>query len=140
MQKFNYISSSPDETKQIGFELANKVTKGDIIILHGDLGSGKTTFVKGFCKFFLIEEEEVTSPSFTLMNIYEGTEKIYHFDFYRISDIDNIDSEIFLEYIEDNKAIKLIEWNKIEIPSTLRVIRVEIDYISEDKRKINIIT
>lgn len=136
MQKFKYISSSEEETKQIGFKLASRAKVGDIIILSGDLGSGKTTFVKGFCKFFSIPEELVNSPSFTIMNVYEGTEKIYHFDFYRLNKIDEIDNEIFLEYIEDEKVIKLIEWNKLNIPTTLRRITVEIKHIEEGEREI----
>lgn len=136
MRRFEIISSSPEETKEIARKLAKETKVGDIILLVGELGAGKTVFSKGFCSYFSVPEEEVSSPSFTLVNIYYGSEKIYHLDLYRIENPDKVDLENFLEYIEDPTAIKLIEWNKITFDVTFNVFKVEIIHLSEKRRKI----
>ncbi len=138
MGKYNIISKSEEDTKKIAKELAKKVNQGDIVLLTGDLGSGKTTFSKGFCSYFSIEEDEVSSPSFTLVNVYKGKSKIYHLDLYRIENLDEIDYQTFKEYIEDEKAIKIIEWNKIKIDLPFKTFKVEIKHVNETTRKITI--
>lgn len=138
MGKYNIISKSEEDTKKIAKELAKKVNQGDIVLLTGDLGSGKTTFSKGFCSYFSIEEDEVSSPSFTLVNVYKGKSKIYHLDLYRIENLDEIDYQTFKEYIEDEKAIKIIEWNKIKIDLPFKTFKVEIKHVNETTREITI--
>ena len=84
----NIVSNSEKETIELGKELASKLKKGDIIVLSGDLGSGKTKFTEGILTYFGLEDE-ISSPTFTIVNEYH-TEKlnIYHFDVYRLNDID----------------------------------------------------
>lgn len=138
MEEVKFISVSEEDTKKIARDLAEKTKIGDVVILSGDLGSGKTTFSKGFCSYFGISEDEVNSPSFTLVNIYFGKVKIYHLDLYRINNIDYIDYENFIEYIEDETSIKLIEWNKLDIDVPFRIFLVNITSLDENKREINV--
>ncbi|MCX8029667.1 MAG: tRNA (adenosine(37)-N6)-threonylcarbamoyltransferase complex ATPase subunit type 1 TsaE [Brevinematales bacterium] len=138
MKLFETITKSEEDTKKVAFEFASITKKGDIVVLSGDLGSGKTTFVKGFCLYFNISEEDVSSPSFTLLNVYEGRVRIYHLDLYRIENINFVDYETFLDYLKDEKAIKLIEWNKINIDLEFDLFVIEIEHISEKERKITI--
>lgn len=89
--------------------LAKKLSPGDILVLKGPLGAGKTTFTKETCHYLKIQEE-VTSPSFTLINKYNGPSTIYHLDFYRLSDhfeVNNLDLE---EIFSSGKNIIFIEW------------------------------
>jgi tRNA threonylcarbamoyladenosine biosynthesis protein TsaE len=104
------VTNSEDETTQLGAEFSQIFLKaGDVIALYGDLGSGKTRFVKGICKGlgFL---ENVTSPSFTIVNEYATKSvKIFHFDFYRVSSASEIVDIGFDDYIYD-EGICVIEW------------------------------
>jgi tRNA threonylcarbamoyladenosine biosynthesis protein TsaE len=134
-----FISNSEEETKNIAKELAKSLLPGDVVVLVGELGSGKTTFTKGICEFFGIDGNEVSSPSFSLLNIYKSEKaKIYHFDFYRLDKLDYVDTESFSEFVYDKKAIKVIEWNKLDLDPTLRTIFVKIKHLSENTREIEI--
>ncbi|MCB9247484.1 MAG: tRNA (adenosine(37)-N6)-threonylcarbamoyltransferase complex ATPase subunit type 1 TsaE [Ignavibacteriales bacterium] len=76
-----------DDTLRVAKELSHLLTGGNIVLLEGNLGSGKTTLVKNICKNYGIEN--ATSPSFAIVNEYYGTHKIFHFDFYRIKKLKN---------------------------------------------------
>lgn len=83
-----FVSNNEEETKSIGYNLACKLNVGDIVILSGDLGSGKTKFTEGFLSFFDLADE-ISSPTFTIVNEYSKNDiNIYHFDVYRLNDID----------------------------------------------------
>jgi len=107
-------TKSEIETEQLGFEFAKNLIPGDKIALYGDLGSGKTEFVKGICDYFKVEEI-VTSPTFTIINKYTATTSdeplnIYHIDLYRIEKEKELIEIGFSEYLNDNNAITIIEW------------------------------
>lgn len=132
----NYLSSSPENTKKIAQRLANEFKAGDIIGLVGDLGSGKTYFIKGIARSFGISNNEVVSPTFVLMRIYEGKKTIYHYDLYRIKsykELENIGYREFLSVAD----LTVIEWaDKVkEIYNDFNWI-VNIDYVSKKQRKI----
>ncbi|MBR1737138.1 MAG: tRNA (adenosine(37)-N6)-threonylcarbamoyltransferase complex ATPase subunit type 1 TsaE [Firmicutes bacterium] len=100
---------SAEETEKIGFDTGKNAKKGDIYCLSGDLGVGKTVFTKGFAKGLGIEEH-ITSPTFTIVNEYEnGGNKFYHFDVYRINDIEEMYDIGYEEYFY-GEGICLIEW------------------------------
>lgn len=102
-------SFSEKETFETGFRLGKECKAGDIILLDGDLGVGKTVFTKGFGKGLGIEET-ISSPTFTIMQIYEeGRLPLYHFDVYRIADIEEMD-EIGYEDYFFGEGVCLIEW------------------------------
>ncbi|RMG06495.1 MAG: tRNA (adenosine(37)-N6)-threonylcarbamoyltransferase complex ATPase subunit type 1 TsaE [Acidobacteria bacterium] len=107
----NYISNSVEETLKIGKKLAHELRGDEIILLSGGLGSGKTLITKGIVSSLGFDENEVNSPSFTLMNIYE-TEKtrVYHIDLWRLDDVDEIMSSIGLDEMILEPAVIVIEW------------------------------
>ncbi len=107
---FELISNSENETKKIAEQFAKQLKKGDIVVLTGDLGSGKTKFVEGILTYFG-KEEEISSPTFTIVNEYSADENIYHFDVYRLEDVDEFYAIGGEEYFD--KGICLIEWGEI---------------------------
>ena len=120
---------SPEETFQIGFELGQKAEPGQVYTLTGDLGVGKTVFTQGFAKGLGIEEP-VNSPTFTIVQVYEeGRLPFYHFDVYRIGDIEEMDEIGYEDYVMGD-GVSLIEWaNLIEeiLPEERTEITIEKD-------------
>ena len=107
-----FKSHSEEETRNIAKKFAEKLKVGDIIVLSGDLGTGKTKFTQGILSFFDLEDE-ISSPTFTIVNEYntkDGT-NIYHFDVYRLSDSDEFLAIGGEEYFE--KGICIIEWGEM---------------------------
>lgn len=108
---YKYISNSEDNTKKIAYKLASKLRTGDVVLLVGDLGAGKTKFVEGFLSFWNLQNE-VSSPTFTIVNEYSaGRTNIYHFDVYRLESEDEFYEIGGLEYFEN--GISLIEWGNL---------------------------
>jgi tRNA threonylcarbamoyladenosine biosynthesis protein TsaE len=106
-----FISSSPDETFNYGHQLGSRLQGGEILLLSGPLGAGKTIFVKGICSALGIDEEEVTSPSFTLVNPYAGRLQLYHLDLYRLDEGASAAHAVDLdELLSDEHAVIVIEW------------------------------
>ena len=105
-------SFSPQQTESIGFELGQKAKAGDIYCLSGDLGVGKTVFTRGFAKGLGVEEEYITSPTFTIINEYKGRLNLYHFDVYRIGSIEEMDDTGYEEYFFGD-GVCLIEWAEL---------------------------
>ena len=102
-------SRSTEDTFQIGMRLGQMAEPGEVYTLTGDLGVGKTVFTQGFAKGLGIEES-VNSPTFTIVQIYEGGRlPLYHFDVYRIGSVDEMDETGFEEYIM-GEGVSLIEW------------------------------
>ena len=102
-------SSSSLETKRIGAQIGALLRAGDVVALWGELGSGKTTLVKGIAGALGVDEKEVSSPTFVLINEYEGKRKIYHIDWYRIKKVSGNDA-LLAEECFASKAITLVEW------------------------------
>lgn len=102
------ICRNIDETKKIGYKLGSLLQKGDIVCLTGDLGAGKTTLTKSIA-LGLDVKEDVTSPTFTIINEYDGRLPVYHFDVYRIMDIDEMYDIGYEEYFYGNGAC-IVEW------------------------------
>lgn len=100
--------SSEQETVELAKEFSSVLKKGDCVSLVGNLGSGKTFFTKSLCREFLIEE--VTSPTFALLNVYVGKEKFFHFDFYRVRTKQELLDIGIYDYLNDDEAITIIEW------------------------------
>ena len=109
MPKVSLISNSEEETKLCAQRFARQLQAGDIVFLKGDLGAGKTTFVKGLVQGFKISPKKVNSPTFVLMNYYKGKLPIYHFDLYRLDNPKAIETLDFDEYFYGD-GISLIEW------------------------------
>ncbi|NOZ14017.1 MAG: tRNA (adenosine(37)-N6)-threonylcarbamoyltransferase complex ATPase subunit type 1 TsaE [Acidobacteria bacterium] len=102
-------TGSAFETEKAAAGFGKKLVPGDVLVLTGDLGSGKTTFTRGLALAMGMNPDIVSSPTFTLMNIYPGTPALVHVDFYRIPD----GGDIFFEELDDalnGNAIVVIEW------------------------------
>lgn len=109
-----YISKNEQDTIEFAKGFASRLHKGDIIVLSGELGSGKTKFVQGVLSYFGLENE-ISSPTFTIVNEYSNeTIDIYHFDVYRLADLDEFYAMGGEEYFA--KGICLIEWGELIEP------------------------
>jgi tRNA threonylcarbamoyladenosine biosynthesis protein TsaE len=115
---------SEKETKELAEEFANRLKKGETIVINGELGAGKTFFIKSAANVFGINN--VNSPTFALVNEYLGKVKVYHFDFYRINEIKELFDIGFDDYLNDDEAIVFIEWGNL-FPEILPHKRTEIE-------------
>ncbi|HWQ52023.1 MAG TPA: tRNA (adenosine(37)-N6)-threonylcarbamoyltransferase complex ATPase subunit type 1 TsaE [Terriglobales bacterium] len=120
-----FITDSAEETEAAGGVIAGKLIKGDIVAIHGGLGAGKTALVRGIAAR-LAPAAQVTSPTFSLVNVYEGEVPLYHFDLYRLEGADDLCSIGFDDYL-DGSGICLVEWSERsrEMGETVRVDIVE---------------
>lgn len=137
-----YESHSPKETKQFAFSLAEKANKGEVYLLDGDLGVGKTVFTKGFAEG-LHCKENVVSPTFTILKIYTtGRLPLYHMDVYRLEDPDELHEIGYEEYFYGD-GVTLVEWpSRIAdfLPKQTITIRISKDLSrGDDYRKIEVI-
>ncbi|HPD19132.1 MAG TPA: tRNA (adenosine(37)-N6)-threonylcarbamoyltransferase complex ATPase subunit type 1 TsaE [Candidatus Goldiibacteriota bacterium] len=134
----SYLSRSPEDTKKVARQISKKFRNGDIIGFVGELGSGKTYFIKNIAKNFGIDENEVVSPTFVLMRIYKGKKNIHHFDLYRIKNYNELENIGYREYISFADLV-VIEWaDRIkEIYNDFNWI-INIDYVSNKQRKIKV--
>lgn len=131
------ISNSENETKLIGKKFAEKLKKGDVVVLTGDLGAGKTKFTEGVLQYFKLDDE-ISSPTFTIVNEYKNENvTIYHFDVYRLEDEDEFYAIGGEEYFQ--KGICLIEWGEM-IENVLPKNHIKINFTKdlEDENKRNI--
>lgn len=128
---------TPGETKELGHALAKELKPGSVVALSGPLGSGKTVLIQGICSGLGVTEF-VTSPSFVIINEYPGKVKVYHFDLYRLDNIEEFVKLGYEEYFYGN-GITLIEWAE-KIKKFLPEERVEINLkiLSEKKRRISV--
>ncbi len=106
---FTVSTESPEETADLAQKAGQRIREGTVLCLVGDLGAGKTLFAKNLMKMLGVETE-VTSPTFSLMNVYEGICPILHFDLYRIEKEEELDELGFYEYVEEPSGIVIIEW------------------------------
>lgn len=106
-----YSSHSGEETFAIGMRLGESARAGDVFCLSGDLGAGKTVLAKGFGKGLGVKKE-ITSPTFTILNEYNGRVPFYHFDVYRITSPDDMEDTGFEDYLY-GEGICLIEWAEL---------------------------
>ena len=134
-----YHSKSENETIEIANELAQTLKGGDVLALIGDLGSGKTTFMKGLAKGLGISKN-ITSPTFVITKIYkDGRLNLLHCDCYRLSGEDDAISIGLLEYFDKTDYIVALEWpEKIEEILPERLKKIKFSYISESERTIEI--
>lgn len=136
---YKYISKSEEETINFAKKIASQLKKGDIIVLSGELGSGKTKFTEGILTYFGLENE-ISSPTFTIVNEYKTKYiNIYHFDVYRLSGIDDFYTIGGEEYFD--KGISIIEWGEIiqeALPNEYINIKFEKDSTNANIRILNI--
>ena len=107
------FSKSASDSEEIGYKLGQTLKGGDIVLLYGDLGAGKTTLIKGIGRAFGVERDSITSPTFVLMHMY--TDFLIHFDLYRLKEVEEFTRAGFQEYLEA-PYITLIEWPELIKP------------------------
>jgi len=135
-----FISKSESDTYEFGKKLGETLVGGEVILLKGDLGAGKTVFTKGLAKALGIDNE-IKSPTFTYMLIYEGENiSLYHFDAYRLQSGQEAEERGFNEYFGAKEGVCVIEWpqNIQSCFEWLDTINIEINYIDEQTREIKI--
>ena len=139
MESYKFISKNEKDTKNFAQKLAKNLVPGNIVVLTGELGSGKTKFVEGFLSYFGLENE-ISSPTFTIVNEYQKNDiNIYHFDVYRLEDSSEFYAIGGEEYFE--KGICIIEWGEL-IEDALPKKYIKIDFSrnseNENERILNI--
>ena len=134
----NVISHSESETVGLAEKLAAFFKTGDVIVLTGDLGTGKTVFVRGLAKGMGHDEDLINSPSFTIINEYQGEKPLYHFDLYRMCDQHELYEIGWDEYLNRGGLI-VVEWGekaKNYLPS--RYYQINFKLLNENEREIDI--
>lgn len=132
-------TSSAEETEAVGGRLAERLEPGDVVLVSGELGAGKTTLIRGACRALDVSEP-VTSPTFTIGQRYAGRVPISHLDLYRLADLGTEDPALLADYIEPG-SIAFVEWPEIggaepAIEASGRVLAVEIRHAGGDAREI----
>lgn len=133
------ITCEASETRQLGQALGHKLAPNTVVCFFGDLGAGKTTFIQGLVAGAAgCPPEDVSSPTFVYLNIYEGAKTVYHFDLYRLRDPEEFVKMGFDEFFQAG-GICCLEWSE-RIASLLPpdAVRVRISHISEQQREIEI--
>lgn len=127
-----FISHTPEETLQFGRKVGSLLTPGTTLCLHGNLGAGKSQLSKGIISSLMsLLPQEITSPTFTYLNLYEGSFNIYHFDCYRLSSLDEFEKLGFEDYLYDKTSISLVEWpEKILSLLPQRSLHIFIEYLT----------
>lgn len=132
------ITNSPEETIKLGEKIGSLLKGGDCVAYSGGLGAGKTTITRGI-SVGLGLGDEVTSPTFSLVNEYVGDRlTLYHFDMYRITSPDDLETTGFYDYMDDDNVLA-VEWSEniaSELPKN--TIRIDIERIDDSTRKITI--
>lgn len=131
------ITESPAETKQLAGQIAGKLGTGSALALYGDLGSGKTCFAQGLAEALGVREI-VNSPTFTIINEYQGRIRFYHIDLYRIKSMTEAEA-LGLEELLEGDGITAIEWpEKISTLLPKDTIHVYFDFVDANRRRIRI--
>jgi tRNA threonylcarbamoyladenosine biosynthesis protein TsaE len=132
------MTSSEAETAALGEALAAKLQGGETLLLHGELGAGKTAFVRGLARGLGVAASEVVSPTFVLMTRYDGRLALHHADLYRLARAGD-DRELGLEELPGPHGVLAVEWAErlSHVPWT-RCLRVTLEHAGEDRRRVRI--
>ena len=133
------VTHSSDETIRAGREIGAQIKAPALILLSGDLGAGKTTITKGIASGLgAAEEDEVTSPTFTLVHKYARSSPVYHVDLYRIGDFHDLET-LGLEDVLSEKAVVIVEWpDRFTLRTEWPVLRIHLEHVTEEERRITI--
>jgi tRNA threonylcarbamoyladenosine biosynthesis protein TsaE len=134
------VTRSSEETTAWGREFAKKLKAPVLVLLTGDLGSGKTTLTKGIVAGLgAASEDEVTSPTFTLVHVYGKTEKVYHADLYRIENFHDFET-LGLEDVFAKPAVVILEWSeRFPLQSPWPQVRIRLEHGGGDARRIAVL-
>jgi len=137
LQHWQVTTGSPEETRALGRMLGECAAAGLVVLLSGDLGAGKTCFAQGVASGLGVSSASpVTSPSYTLLNIHNGRMPLYHFDLYRLSQVDDLADLGYDEFAEGD-GLTLVEWADRMTEALSASVDVSIDHLSEQHRKLS---
>ena len=139
MSSTEVVSSSPEETMDIGRQLASRLRAPVLVLLSGELGSGKTTITKGIISGLGVAcEEEVTSPTFTLVHVFRNHVRVYHVDLYRVEGFHDLES-LALEDAFAEPAVVIIEWaERFTLRTDWPQVAIHLEHVEADTRRITI--
>jgi tRNA threonylcarbamoyladenosine biosynthesis protein TsaE len=129
------VSNGPAETEEIGYELGRRLKAGDVVALYGDLGTGKTIFVRGVARAFGISGRDVTSASFTIMAEYCSVPVFFHIDLYRVEKEEDVDNIGIWDCL-GRDSVAVIEWAEKLGSLPADFIRVRLKDIGDNRREI----
>ena len=130
-------TSSPAETEAVGARLAERLSPGDVVLLSGELGAGKTTLIRGACRALGVEGP-VTSPTFTIGQRYSGRVPVSHLDLFRLRTLEGEDPGLLDDYLGPD-TIAFVEWPQTAEPLLERIThRLEIEHAGDDRRTITV--
>ena len=130
-------TASPRETEQVGAELARRLRPGDVVLVSGELGTGKTTFIRGACRALGVEGP-VTSPTFVIGHILHGSPEVAHLDLYRLESLAGEDPGLLDDYLTAER-IAFVEWPEAGEPAFERVAaRVVLEHLGGDRRRLTV--
>jgi tRNA threonylcarbamoyladenosine biosynthesis protein TsaE len=134
-----FESRSAAETEALGARLAERLGPGDVVVLSGDLGAGKTTLIRGACRALGVEEP-VTSPTFTIGQRYRGRLPVSHLDLYRLAGLEGEDPALLDDYL-DAATVAFVEWPAVAEPALVghRTIEVRLAHAGGDTRRIEVL-
>jgi len=138
VQRFTLLTNAPEETEALGRRLGAILAPPVLLLLRGDLGSGKTCFVRGLARGLGVPADEpVTSPTYALMHHYQGRHDLYHFDLYRLSGWADLLEIGFDEYIESGKIV-VVEWSERADGAGLEGLEIAFSLQDENSRVIEV--
>ena len=138
MQRFTFFTTSPEGTEALGRRLGEILSPPALLLLNGDLGAGKTCFVRGLARGLdVAADEPVTSPTYALMHHYQGRHDLYHFDLYRLSGWGDLHEIGFDEYIESGKIV-VVEWAERAAGAGLEGLEISFSLQDENSRSIEV--
>ncbi|HKH14954.1 MAG TPA: tRNA (adenosine(37)-N6)-threonylcarbamoyltransferase complex ATPase subunit type 1 TsaE [Solirubrobacterales bacterium] len=130
-------TSSPGETEEVGARIAARLRPGDVVLVSGELGAGKTTLIRGACRELGVSEP-VTSPTFTIGQRYRGRVPVSHLDLYRLEGLQDEDPGLLDDYLTDD-AVAFVEWPLAAEPVLERIaVRVELAHEGGDDRLVTV--
>jgi tRNA threonylcarbamoyladenosine biosynthesis protein TsaE len=130
-------TGSPEETERAGAELAERLAPGDVVLVGGELGTGKTTFIRGACRALGVAEP-VTSPTFTIGQLYRGEVEVAHLDLFRLDSLAGEDPALLDDYLTPER-VAFVEWPGVAEPAIEHAkARVAIEHLGGDRRAIEV--
>jgi tRNA threonylcarbamoyladenosine biosynthesis protein TsaE len=133
-----HITRSAAETEQAAAEIAGRFEGGEVVLLSGDLGAGKTAFVRGIARGIGVDPAEVASPTFVLLTAYPGPLTLHHADLYRL-EASGADRELGLEELPGPRGVLAVEWaERLSFVPWARVFRVALEHAGEDARRLTV--
>lgn len=131
------VSDSPAATEAAGARLAGELAPGDVVLVSGDLGSGKTTFVRGACRALGVEAP-VTSPTFEIGHLYAGRTEVAHLDLYRLPSLAQEDPGLLDDYVTPDR-IAFVEWPAADVEALAEAtVRVRLEHLGGDRRAVTV--